>query len=46
MFFRLFTFCSARVSALVTVLSDSQCEGTGKGKICPILKEDRFLVRV
>jgi hypothetical protein len=29
-FFRLFTLCSARVSALVIVLSDSSCERIGK----------------
>jgi hypothetical protein len=45
-FFRLFTLCSARVSALVIVLSDSPREGTGKREMCPILKEDRSLVRV
>jgi hypothetical protein len=37
---------SARVSALVTVLSDSPCERLGKYEICPILKEDRSLLRV
>jgi hypothetical protein len=30
MFFHLFTLCCAHVSALVTVLSDSPCERTGK----------------
>jgi hypothetical protein len=46
LFFRLFTFCSAHCSALVIVLSDSPCESIGKWEICPILKEDRSLVRV
>jgi hypothetical protein len=45
-FFRLFTFCSARVSALVIVLSDCPYEEIGKWDICPILKENRSLVRV
>jgi hypothetical protein len=45
-FFRLFIFCSARVSALVSVLSESLCESIGKWETCPILKEDRSLVRV
>jgi transposase-like protein len=39
-FFRLFTVCSARVSALMIVLSDSPCDGIGKWETCPILKED------
>jgi hypothetical protein len=30
MFFHLFTFCSARVRALMIVLSDSLCEIIGK----------------
>jgi hypothetical protein len=46
MFFRLFTLCSARVSALVIVLSDSPFERLGKWETCPILEEDRWLVRV
>jgi hypothetical protein len=44
-FFSLFTICSARVSALMNVLSDSPRERMGKWEICPILKEDRLLVR-
>jgi hypothetical protein len=39
-FFRLFTLCSARVSALVIVLSDSRREKIGKWKTCPIVKKD------
>jgi hypothetical protein len=46
MSFRLFTICSIRGSALVIVLSDSQCERIGKWEICLILKEDRSLVRI
>jgi hypothetical protein len=46
MFFRLFTICSARVSALVIVLSDSLYERIGKLETCPILKEDKSLVRI
>jgi hypothetical protein len=46
MFFYLFTLCSACVSALVIVLSDSLCERIGKLENCPILKEDRLFVRV
>jgi hypothetical protein len=46
MFFRVFTFCSARVSALMIVLSDSLCERIGKSETCPILEEDRSLMRV
>jgi hypothetical protein len=42
----LFTLCSARVSALVIVLSDSTCERIGKWETCPFLKEDRSLERV
>jgi hypothetical protein len=38
-FLHLFTLCSARVSALVIVLSDSQCERIGKWETCPILKQ-------
>jgi hypothetical protein len=40
MFFRLFTLCSAHVSALMIVLSDRPCERIGKWETCPILKED------
>jgi hypothetical protein len=43
--FRLFTLCSARVSALVIVLSESPCERNGIWETCPILKEGRSLVR-
>jgi hypothetical protein len=43
---RLFTHCSDRVSALVIFLSDSPCEEIGKWEACPVLKEDRSLVRV
>jgi hypothetical protein len=32
--------CSARVSALVIVLSDSPCERSGQLETCLILKED------
>jgi hypothetical protein len=39
-FFRLFTRCSARVSAFVIVLSKSPCGRIGKLETCPILKED------
>jgi hypothetical protein len=39
MFFHLFTLCSAHVSALVTVLSESPCERIGKWEACPTLKE-------
>jgi hypothetical protein len=38
-FVRLFTFCNARVNALVIVLSDSSCERIGKLENCQILKE-------
>jgi hypothetical protein len=37
---------SARVSALLIVSNGSPCERIGKWEICPILKEDRSLVRV
>jgi hypothetical protein len=33
MFFRLFTLCNVRVSALVVLLSDSPCERIGKWEI-------------
>jgi hypothetical protein len=46
MIFRLFTLCSARVGALVIVLSDRPCEVIGKRKTCPILKDDRSFARV
>jgi hypothetical protein len=42
MLFRLFTLCSARVSALVIVLNDSPCEIIGKWEAWPILKEKIF----
>jgi hypothetical protein len=35
-FFRLFTLCSGRVSALVVVLSDNPRERIGKWETCPI----------
>jgi hypothetical protein len=46
MFVRLFVLCSARVSALVIMLSGSPCERIGKWEPCPILKKVRSLVRV
>jgi hypothetical protein len=46
LFFRLFTFCSDRASALLIVLNDSWCETIGKLETCPIMKENRSLVRV
>jgi hypothetical protein len=46
MLFRLFTLCSARVSALMSVLSDSPCEGIEKWETCSILKEGRLLLHV
>jgi hypothetical protein len=45
-FFRFFIISTARVNAVVIVLSDSPCEGIGKWEACPILKEDSSLVRV
>jgi hypothetical protein len=45
MFFRLFTLCSARVSALVILLCYSPCEIIGKWETCPSLKEDRFVIK-
>jgi hypothetical protein len=45
-FFRLFSLCSARVSALVIMLSGSPCERIEKLETRPILKENRSLVRV
>jgi hypothetical protein len=41
MFFRLFTLCSAPVSAIVIVLSESPCERIGKWETCPILKKTK-----
>jgi hypothetical protein len=38
--FRLFTLCSARVTAVVILLSDIPCERIGKWETCSILKED------
>jgi hypothetical protein len=38
MFFRLFTLCSARVSALMIVVNDSLCERIRKWETCLILK--------
>jgi hypothetical protein len=37
-FFRLFTFCRARVSAFVIVLSYSPCRGFRKCATCPCVK--------
>jgi hypothetical protein len=45
-FFCLFIFCGARISELVVALSDSPYERIVKWEICPILKDDRLLVRV
>jgi hypothetical protein len=36
--FSLLTLCSARVSVLASLLSDSPCERLGKWEDCPILK--------
>jgi hypothetical protein len=44
LFLRLFTLCSARISVLVIVLSNSPCERIGKLESCPILNEDRSFV--
>jgi hypothetical protein len=41
-----FTFCSDRVSALMIVLNEGPCERIEGWEACPILKEDRLLVRV
>jgi hypothetical protein len=41
-----FALCSARVCALVVMLSDSPCERIEKWKTCPVVKQDRSLVRV
>jgi hypothetical protein len=46
MLFLLFILSSARISALVIVLNDSPCEKIGKWETCPILKENKWLVRV
>jgi hypothetical protein len=46
MFFRLYIFCSALVSALVIVLGDCSCERIGKWETCLVLIEDRSLVHV
>jgi hypothetical protein len=46
MFFHLFILCSAHVSALVIVLSESRWEQIGKWEAFPILKEDRLLMRI
>jgi hypothetical protein len=46
MFFHLFTLCSAYVSALVIVLSDSLCERIRKWETYLILKEDIAGVRL
>jgi hypothetical protein len=43
---RLFTFNGACVSVLDIVLSEGQCKIIGKLGLCPILKEDRWLVLV
>jgi hypothetical protein len=45
-FFCLFTLCSAHVSGIVIVMSDSPCERIGKWKTCLIFKEGRSLVRI
>jgi hypothetical protein len=45
-FFHLFTLCSACVSVLGIVLSDSPCGKIGKWATFPILKEDRLLLFV
>jgi hypothetical protein len=42
----LFSLRSVRVSSSVIVLSDSSCGRIGKRETCPILKEERLLVRV
>jgi hypothetical protein len=41
-----FILSSARVSALVNVLSESPYESFGKWETCLIMKEDRSLLRV
>jgi hypothetical protein len=41
----LLKLCSACASVLVIVLTDNQCERIVKWETCPILKEDRSLVR-
>jgi hypothetical protein len=42
-FFRLFTFCSARVSVLFVIFRDSPCERIGKWETCPILKKGQIV---
>jgi hypothetical protein len=42
----LFTLCSARVSALVIVLSDSPCKRIGKWETCPVFKDESSLESV
>jgi hypothetical protein len=42
--FRLFTLCSARVSAVVIVLSNSPCERIGNWETCPILKREKIII--
>jgi hypothetical protein len=44
--FFFFTLCNARVSELNFALTESLCERIRKLETCPILKEDRSLVRV
>jgi hypothetical protein len=39
-FFRSFILCSALVSSLVIVLSDSPVKESGNGETCPILEKD------
>jgi hypothetical protein len=46
LFFHLFTFHSAHVSALAIVLSDSPRGRIGKWETCPILKEVGALLAV
>lgn len=45
-FFHLFILCSACISALVLVLSNSLCERIRKMESCPILIGDRSLVHI
>jgi hypothetical protein len=42
-FFHLFTLCSARVSALVLVLSDGSCERIGKWETCSICERRQIV---
>ena len=46
LFFHWFMMCSASVSALQMVFSNSLCESTAKWESCQIFKEDRLLVRI